>query len=253
MNQSILYTYAMLSLNTYKKLMFSAGSSYYNNAFIIGIHQLHKQGIIDLEWKRAPLSEAEQDRLHLHAWHEKEAPTSMELPFLKKIKPLSNDLQEYKFLSDRIPETQPIHLLNFIKEDYRCEINKKVTTMQEMLERGLLDHNMAFKTEKKRLFGKYRAFILPEPAALQNTATYLRTILNQDKPMTEQDFILCYLAKVERMLPSLYDKQEAEYLYDKIESLSQSKPHCEDLFLKIYNLIRVMEESLFQTLTLSDE
>lgn len=253
MNESILYTYALLFLNTYKKLIFSAGTSYYHNVIIIGIVELQQHGIIELEWKSADLPEGEQDRLHLHAWHEKEEPASMELPFLKKLKPLTHNLQEYKFLYDRIPETQPIHLLNLIKEDYRCEINKKVTTMQEMLERGLLDHNMASQTEKKRLFGKFKTILLPEPAALQNTATHIKTILNQNQPVTENDFILCYLAKVERMLPSLYDKQEAEYLYDKIESLSQSKPHSEDLFLKIYNLIRVMEESLFQTFTLSEE
>ena len=233
--------------------MFTAGSNYYHNAFIIGMIELQQQGIIEIEWKNAALPEGEQDRLHLHPWHEKEEPASVELPFLKKIKPLGNNLQEYKFLYDRIPKFQLINLVTLLKEDYQREINKKVTSMQHIIERGLLDHNMASQTEKKRLFGKFKTILLPEPAALQNTATHIKTILNQNQPVTENDFILCYLAKVERMLPSLDDKQEAKYLYDKIESLSQSKPHREDLFLKIYNLIRVMEESLFQTFTLSDE
>lgn len=253
MNESILYTYAMLFLNTYKKLMFSAGSSYYHNAIIIGIAELQQQGIIELEWKNAALPEGEQDRLHFHAWHEKEEPASMEIPFLKSIKPLNNDLQEYKFLYDRIPKTQPINLIHLIKEDYRSEINKKVTNMQEIIERGLLERNMAFQTEKKRLLGKARTILLPVPAALENTATYIKTILNQDQPMTEQDFILCYLVKIERMIPRLYDKQEAIKLYDKIESLSQTKPYNDGIFLKLTNLVRSLEESVFQTFTLSNE
>lgn len=253
MNESILYTYAMLFLNTYKKLMFSAGSSYYHNAIIIGIVQLQQQGTIEIEWKSAALPEGEQDRLHLHAWHEKEETASMELPFLKRIKPLSNDLQEYKFLYDRIPKTQPINLIHLIKEDYRSEINKKVTNMQEIIERGLLERNMAFQTEKKRLLGKARTILLPVPAALENTATYIRTILNQEQPMSEQDFILCYLVKIERMLPSLYDKQEAKNLYDKIESISQTKPYSDGNFLKLTNLVQSLEESVFLTFTLSDE
>lgn len=238
MQQSLLSTYAAMSLNTYKKLLFNAGTSNYNNLFLIAITELARHEIIELEWHSEELEIVRFDARTKRTMEE------VEIFSLKRLQPLPESLWQYEFLYNQIPENEHVSILSLLEQDHLRERNKPVSTLQAKLQDELLQQGMAYMMEKKRLFGSTKQILWPDESFIEQEAEKLRVLLQQQEELSQEEFILCYLVKTENMLPKLFEKQEARQYYDKIDRMEGKQPYSKILFLKLWTLLRFLEETV---------
>lgn len=246
MQESILNTYGMLSLNTYGKLLFLAGSSYYHNGIVIGLVQMEQQGVIELEWKKADIPDKWIDPTA------KKTLEPVEQVWIHKRKELTADLEEFRFLYKWLPDGQAMNLIDLVEIDYRYEINCDATTMQSVIEQGLLERHLAYQSEKKRFLREPKLVISADSNRVHETAETLRESLNRENVIPEDKFIVCYLAKNERMLPKMFDKMVAQIMYQKIEKLCDMDIYKNSTFMRLIELVEFLEENVFLSFTLDN-
>lgn len=246
MQESLLNTYAMLQINTYGKLLFSAGSSYYHNGIAIGLAEMEKRGIIELEWKLESIPDK---------WLEPTAKKELEpvnQVWIRKKKELPSDLDTFQFLFQWLPEDEPMNLIDLVEVDYRYEINREVTCFQDLMEQELVEKHMAELVEKKGFFGRFKMVLKLEPEYVRQVAGDMQDQLSQRQELSEEELVLYYLAKTERMLPKMFNKQDAKVMYEMVEQVTSTPIFRESTFIRLIELMEFLEDNVFISFTLDN-
>ncbi|SET05729.1 hypothetical protein [[Clostridium] polysaccharolyticum] len=249
MEESLLYSYGMLFCNTFGKVMFYGGTSYYHNIIIMGLVLFERANLIELKWKS---SEVVKDRLEVHAKKDENKFQQIYVKYADREVSFPEQLEEYRFLYERIPSDHFISFVQLMQRAYRYEMKQTENTMNAFMKRELLKRQLVLECEKKGWFGQRKRYLAANEEKLQALAQSMEEKLSEEQELSQEQFILYYLAKTEGMLPKLFGKEKAKNIYDKIEQLSKKEPYCFCLFIKLWNLVSFLEENIFLSFSVGD-